>query len=173
MKTHHFLGNALFQRGGWTKQSPGSERPCKSILTNGSPPQPRQRAPPKGPGGRNDCPLPKGAEITPDYPEAQKNLARVLAICPQASLRNGNKAVDLAVRANQLTGDGNPLFLRTLAAAYAEAGRFPEAVKTAQRALQLAETHSNTALADAIRTRTEAVSSRHPIPFTLNKHPGG
>jgi hypothetical protein len=53
-----------------------------------------------------------------------------------------------------------------LAAAYAEAGRFPEAVKTAQRALQLAETQSNTALADAIRSQLKLYQAG--IPFHLH-----
>jgi tetratricopeptide (TPR) repeat protein len=105
----------------------------------------------------------KALQIKPDYPGALNNLARVLATCPQASLRNGNKAVELAQRANQLTGDGNPVVLGTLAAAYAEAGRFPEAVKTAQRALQLAERQSNTALADAIRSQLKLYQAG--IPF--------
>jgi tetratricopeptide (TPR) repeat protein len=105
----------------------------------------------------------KALQIEPDYAKVLNNLAWVLATCPQASLRNGNKAVALAQRANQLTGDGNPVVLGTLAAAYAEAGRFPEAVETAQRALQLAETQSNTALADAIRSQLKLYQAG--IPF--------
>jgi tetratricopeptide (TPR) repeat protein len=105
----------------------------------------------------------KALQIEPDYAKAQNNLAWVLATCPQASLRNGNEAVALAQRANQLTGDGNPVVLGTLAIAYAEAGRFPEAVETAQRALQLAETQSNTALADAIRSQLKLYQAG--IPF--------
>ncbi|MGD0745743.1 MAG: tetratricopeptide repeat protein, partial [Verrucomicrobiota bacterium] len=66
----------------------------------------------------------KALQINPDYAEARNDLAWVLATCPEASLRNGNQAVALAQRANQLTGDGNPAFLGTLATAYAEAGRF-------------------------------------------------
>jgi tetratricopeptide (TPR) repeat protein len=105
-------------------------------------------------------------QIKPDYVEAQNNLAWVLATCPQASLRNGNKAVELAQRANQLTGDGNPGVLGTLASAYAEAGRFPEAVETAQRALHLAQTQSNTALADAIRSQLKLYQAGHPFHYT-------
>ncbi len=105
----------------------------------------------------------KALQIKPDFAEAQNNLAWVLATCPQASLRNGNKAVELAQRANQLTGDGNPVVLGTLAAAYAEAGRFPEAVETAQRALQLAERQSNTALADAIRSQLKLYQAGLPF----------
>ena len=98
--------------------------------------------------------------------EAQNNLARVLATSSQASLRNGNKAVILARQANQLTGGENPIILSTLAAAYAEAGRFPEAVETAQRALRLAETQSNTTLADAIRSQMKLYQAG--LPFHLH-----
>ncbi len=107
----------------------------------------------------------KALQIEPDNAEAQNNLAWVLATCPQASLRNGGKAVELARRANQLTGDGNPVVLGTLAAAYAEAGRFPEAVATAQRALQVAGTQSNTALAEAIRSQLKRYQAG--LPFHL------
>ena len=70
--------------------------------------------------------------------EALNNLAWVLATSPKAELRNGAEAVRLAERACELTHYGEPLFIGTLAAAYAEAGRFPEAVTTAEKAEQLA-----------------------------------
>jgi tetratricopeptide (TPR) repeat protein len=108
----------------------------------------------------------KALEIKPDYAEAQNNLARVLATSPQASLRNGNQAVKLAQQANQLTGGENPVMLSTLAAAYAEAGRFPEAVETAQRALQLTGMQSNTTLADAIRSQLKLYQAG--LPFHLH-----
>ena len=50
----------------------------------------------------------------------------------------GPQAVQLAERACELTHYGQPVFLGTLAAAYAEAGRFPEAVTTAEKAERLA-----------------------------------
>jgi tetratricopeptide (TPR) repeat protein len=108
----------------------------------------------------------KALEIKPDYAEAQNNLAQVLATSSRASLRDGNNAVKLAQQANQLTGGGNPIILSTLASAYAEAGRFPEAVETAQRALQLAGTQSNTTLADAIRSQMKLYQAG--LPFHLH-----
>jgi Flp pilus assembly protein TadD len=105
----------------------------------------------------------KALQIKPDYMEVLNNLAWVLATSPQASLRNGNQAVALAQRANQLTGDGNPVILGTLAAACAEAGRFPEAVATAQRALQLAGAQSNPALANIIRSQIKLYQAG--VPF--------
>jgi Flp pilus assembly protein TadD len=120
----------------------------------------------KGSMGEAITQFQKALEIKPDYPEALNNLAWLLAVCPQASLRNGDKAVELAQQVNRLTGDKNPFVLRTLAAACAEAGRFSEAVETAQRALQLAEAQSNTALADVIRSQAKFYQAG--VPFHLS-----
>src|SRR5439155_25947729 len=64
-------------------------------------------------------------------------LAWVLATHPDARWRNGSEAVRLAEQACELTGYRQPAALGTLAVAYAEAGRFPEAVTTVQRAQAL------------------------------------
>jgi len=105
----------------------------------------------------------KALAIKPDDADVQNKLAWLLATSPQASLRNGNQAVELAQRANQLTGGENPVILRTLAAACAEAGRFSEAVAITQRALPLAEAQSNKALADDLRLEMKLYQAR--IPF--------
>ena len=76
--------------------------------------------------------------LNPNLSGALNNLAWVLATSPDEKLRNGAEAVRLAERACELTHDGQPAFVGTLAAAYAEAGRFPEAVTTAEKAEQLA-----------------------------------
>jgi Flp pilus assembly protein TadD len=80
----------------------------------------------------------KALQIKPGYPEAQNDLAWLLATAPQATMRNGNKAVELAQRANQLTGGADLDILGTLAAAYAEAGRFDAAIQSARKAIDLA-----------------------------------
>ena len=77
-------------------------------------------------------------QIKPADMEAQNNLAWLLATAPQASLRNGDKAVQLARRANELAGGKNPVILGTLAAAFAETGRFGDAVQSAQKAIEAA-----------------------------------
>jgi protein O-mannosyl-transferase len=82
--------------------------------------------------------LHKVLRVKPDFSEAQNDLAWVLATSSQASVRNGNQAVELARQANQLSGQRNPAFLRTLAAAQAEAGRFGDALRSAQKAMDLA-----------------------------------
>ena len=87
-------------------------------------------------------------QIKPDYAEAHNNLAWELATAPQASLRNGGEAVELAQRANQLTGGENPVILHTLAAAYAEAGRFSDARRSAQKAIEWAQAAGRKDLAE-------------------------
>lgn len=90
----------------------------------------------------------KTLEIRSDFVDALNNLGWILATYPESSIRNGPRAVALAERAHQLSGDKNPAILRTLAAAYAESGRFAEAMDIAQRGLELAKTEGNYALAD-------------------------
>jgi protein O-mannosyl-transferase len=77
---------------------------------------------------------------------ALNNLAWILATSPDAQLRNGVEAVQLARRACDLTHWQQTLYAGTLAAAYAEAGDFEQAIDTAQKACVLAEKHGETNL---------------------------
>jgi tetratricopeptide (TPR) repeat protein len=76
--------------------------------------------------------------IDPANTKVQNNLAWLLATCADASLRNGDQAVELARQANEPSAGTDPVILDTLAAALAEAGRFNEAIRTGQKALELA-----------------------------------
>ena len=76
--------------------------------------------------------------IQPDFPDALDGLAWILSTDANADFRNGTEAVKMAERANTLTGRTDPLKLKTLAAAYAETGRFEEAVTTLRAAQELA-----------------------------------
>ncbi len=76
--------------------------------------------------------------LNPNLAGALNNLAWVLAASSDDGVRNGPEAVRLAERACELTHYGDPSFIDTLAAAYAEAGRFPEAVTAEEKAEQLA-----------------------------------
>jgi Flp pilus assembly protein TadD len=76
--------------------------------------------------------------VKPDQPEALNNLAWLLATSPDNALRDGEDAVRFAEAGCRLTGYQQAPMLGTLAAAYAEAGRFTEAAATAQKAIELA-----------------------------------
>ncbi len=72
--------------------------------------------------------------LAPDAPEALDKLARLLATCPDAKLRNPAAALQFAQHANDLTQNQDPGFLGTLAAANAASGNFPKAVTIAEDA---------------------------------------
>ncbi|MCC6862023.1 MAG: tetratricopeptide repeat protein [Bryobacterales bacterium] len=99
----------------------------------------------------------------PDHVLVLNQAARVLATHPDASVRNGGEAVGLAERAAQLSGGREPAILDTLAAAYAEAGRFPEAVETARRALAGALQTNRQKLADALKERIALYENKAPL----------
>ncbi|PYI94736.1 MAG: hypothetical protein DME97_00180 [Verrucomicrobia bacterium] len=105
----------------------------------------------------------RALEIDPDDTQAMNNMAWILATWPDARVRNGLKAVALAQRADDLTRRQSHLISATLAAAYAEAGRFDDAVKAAERAFRLASAEGNTARASSIRAQLEVYQSRNPF----------
>jgi hypothetical protein len=78
------------------------------------------------------------ARLTPTAAEEDNNHAWSLATDPDPSRRNGALAVKLAENACAKTQFQKPIMLGTLAAAYAEARRFDDAIATAQRACVLA-----------------------------------
>jgi tetratricopeptide (TPR) repeat protein len=80
----------------------------------------------------------KAIETAPDHTNALNNCAWVLATSPDAAVRNGARAVEYAERACRLSEWKVPVLIGTLGAAYAEAGQFAEAIKTAERARDLA-----------------------------------
>ncbi len=90
--------------------------------------------------------------LSPQSAELHNNLAWILAACPDAGVRDGARAVQLAGRACELTGFQQPLFLGTLAAAYAEAGQFDDAIAAAQKAIDLAAASDQ---ADLVARNTE------------------
>ena len=85
--------------------------------------------------------------IMPEDSVALNNLAWILSTCSDGSMRDGARAVSLAARAVQASGSRNPAFLRTLAAAQAEAGQFTEAAATADTAKTLADAQGKPELA--------------------------
>jgi len=85
--------------------------------------------------------------LQPDNPELLNNLAWVLATSPVAGVRNGAEAVRHAERACALTQHRQAMLVGTLAAAYAEAGEFNQAVAAAEKAQSLARVAGDEKLA--------------------------
>jgi tetratricopeptide (TPR) repeat protein len=116
-----------------------------------------------GQAGEGIAQIQKALELQPADASAQNDLAWMLTTAPQTSLRDGVRAVQLATQASQSSGGNNPVIFRTLAAAYAQAGQFPDAIQTAKKALGLAEAQSNTALANELLREIKLYEAGQPF----------
>ena len=85
-----------------------------------------------------------------------------MATTKDPDLYNPNEAVRYATRACKIAEVNQQGFWDTLAVAYAAAGNFPEAIKTAQKAVELADVAGEKELADGIRQRLELYKSGQP-----------
>jgi protein O-mannosyl-transferase len=90
-------------------------------------------------------------QIAPNNVSVLNSLAWLFATAADDSVRDGKRAAELAERANALTNDSSAVLLHTLAAAYAESGRFDEAMQTARRALKFATQADDKPIYNAIR----------------------
>ena len=93
--------------------------------------------------------------IRPDNAKVQNNLAWLLATLAPAEGGNPVRAVALAQRACKLTDNRVAANLDTLSVAYASAGRFDDAIATAQKAIELARLDAQPQLVREIETRLE------------------
>ena len=104
---------------------------------------------------------------------AMKDIAWFLATSPDASIRDGRRALALAQRANEITKESDPLVLIALSAAYAETGRFEEAVETASEAAKIAAGENNKSLVDLCRELIRIFASGSPFRQALPPPPTG
>jgi len=111
--------------------------------------------------------LREAVRLQPDWPEVLNELAWQLATHPDNGLRNGADAVRLAERACELTEYKEPRFVGTLDAAYAETGRFEDAIKTAEKVRELAATAGKNDVAMAAEERLTLYREKKPYRQTI------
>jgi tetratricopeptide (TPR) repeat protein len=104
--------------------------------------------------------------LKPDFADALNELAWILATAPDSSLRSGAEAVQLAKRACELTKNQQAAFLTTLSAACAEAGQFPDAIITTQRAGKLAQLAGQKEIAAKNEELLKLYQAGHPYRET-------
>ena len=104
----------------------------------------------------------RALELQPDLLGAAAKLVRILATSRDPAARNGPEAVGLAEQLAKTTGRNDAAVLDMLAAAYAEAGRWDEAVATAGQAIELARAAGQTALAEQIDVRLRLYGQQQP-----------
>jgi len=102
---------------------------------------------------------------------AALQLARLLAIAPDAGLRDGARAVELAELACGAEGCRKPEEIDVLAMAYMEAGRQDDAVRTAARAAELARERGDEVLAAKIEGRRASYLRGEPVRVRLPTTP--
>jgi tetratricopeptide (TPR) repeat protein len=105
----------------------------------------------------------EAVKIRPDKLAFPQRLAWLLATCPEASLRNGAEAIELAERVNQFCQGKRIDALDTLAAAYAEGGRFADAVATVRRALEIARQRDDRASIEVMQSRLALYEKGQPF----------
>ncbi len=101
--------------------------------------------------------------LRPDGADTLNNLAWILATSPSDASRNGPEAVKLARRACELTGESDATYLDTLAAAYAESGRFEEAVEAEKKALALTRAVREGEAISVLEERLKQYTQRQPF----------
>ena len=106
----------------------------------------------------------KTLQISPRSVPALNNLAWILATYSDPAFRDGTKALELAQEANEFSGGSDPVILRTLAAALANAGQFSKAVEVGQLALSLTDRQSP--LANALQQ--EIAGYQAGLPYREN-----
>ncbi len=99
----------------------------------------------------------------PDRLEIVNNVAWMLATHPEPSLRDGPRAIKLALRAGELAGRDDPTVLDTLAAAYAETGDFKQAVAVGRRARDLAAASGQSQLVTLLDQHIQQFQAGQPL----------
>lgn len=147
-KAHYNLGQLFRKQSRWTEavthyraalEADPSDVPCRLNLASVLSAQGQTR--------EAIVQYEEALRLDEDSIEAMNNLAWILATSPAAEYRDGARAVEYGRRACELSSNRIPTILGTLAAAYAEAGQFAEAISTGEQARSLALTQGQDQLA--------------------------
>ena len=114
----------------------------------------------------------KALYLDPNMAQALYNLSWILISCEDERFRNGEEAVKLAERLCKITQNKQPLALDALAAAYAETGKFDEAVTVAEKALELALKQGSKELVLALKKRLRLYQNGCPYRQTAHRESG-
>ena len=109
----------------------------------------------------------EGLKLEPENVAVLSRTAWTLATSPDQAVRNGAESLALAERAMKVTGGREPAVFDALAAAYAEAGRFPEALKTAQAGLALTTAKTDPRVTAGLKSRAALYATG--VPYRAGK----
>jgi Flp pilus assembly protein TadD len=103
-------------------------------------------------------------KIEPNFTDAYRNIIHALA-----KQSDSEKAIHLAELSCKITDFKNPFLLADLAASYAAAGRFAEAVTAAEKALQLVQSLGDQKLTEEIQVRLRSYRENRPYTKPASK----
>jgi len=112
-----------------------------------------------------------GLELSPDHAALAGALAWMLSTCPDDSVADGAEAVRLAEQMAPQAGPQDAGALKTLAAAYAQAGNYELALRTARRALGVAVAAGDKRMEELIGAEIEHFQARRPYRAPSNDSP--
>ena len=107
--------------------------------------------------------------LRPDWAAPLNELAWILATQPNSDLNERKEALNLALRAAELTRRQDSNVLDTLAASYASVGQFDQAVATAQKALELASASKNIKTVNTISKRLRLYKQSKPYRESMQE----
>ena len=96
-------------------------------------------------------------KVNSNQPDTLNTLAWTLLTCPNQALRDPSMALELAQKACELTQSQNPLYLNTLAVAYASANNLSKAVKITEQAVALAQAKGDQKLVTDLQKRLDLI----------------
>ena len=102
-------------------------------------------------------------KLQPTNAPALFSLCWILGTSSDAAMRNGARAVEMGERAARLPDGQTPKVLGVLAAAYAEAGRFPDAIATAKRALDRAGNSKDVPFIEMLQNQVKLYGAGEPF----------
>lgn len=105
----------------------------------------------------------KAFQANPALPAASGNLARLLATSDDASVRNPQRAIEVASRAVEATQRQSLEAWRTLALTQAESGRFDEAIASTNEAIRLAVEAASTALVEELQHELRSYTAHRTL----------
>ncbi len=104
----------------------------------------------------------KALEVNPRFTPSANNLAWLLSTSPDASLRDGKRAVELAKAICSQASARSPSNLDTLAVAHAEAGDFEQAIAAAKEAVRIAKAAGDLRTSSEIQKRLTLFHQKKP-----------
>jgi tetratricopeptide (TPR) repeat protein len=110
--------------------------------------------------------------LSPDHLQTLVYLSRLRASALEPELRNGPEAIELAERAKAIAGEQQPFVLDTLAMAYAEAGRYPEAIGFLKQAIEHFRTSGDSERMREFETRLRLYETGKPFREGSGKKAG-